>query len=119
LQDLPPIYPGDPITHHVVDLFHPRQHRWQAHFTWDERFERIIGLTATGRAMVEHGNSPGQNWCICDGYCTPQASTSFPQPRMPNQADATTMLIGENSATLVGEKESEKTAYQQYMLAKT
>jgi hypothetical protein len=38
---------------------------------------------------------------------------------MPNQADATTMLIGENSATLVGEKESEKTAYQQYMLAKT
>jgi 5-methylcytosine-specific restriction endonuclease McrA len=44
---------SDPATHQIVDLFHPRQHRWQAHFTWDERFERIIGLTATGRAMVE------------------------------------------------------------------
>jgi HNH endonuclease len=44
---------GDPVTHQLVDLFHPRTQRWQAHFTWDERFELIIGLTATGRATVE------------------------------------------------------------------
>ncbi len=41
------------VTHRLVDLFHPRTQRWQEHFTWDERFELIIGLTATGRATVE------------------------------------------------------------------
>jgi hypothetical protein len=44
---------GDPVTQQLVDLFHPRQQSWQEHFTWDERFELIIGLTATGRATVE------------------------------------------------------------------
>jgi 5-methylcytosine-specific restriction endonuclease McrA len=43
---------GDPVTHQLVDLFHPRTQRWQAHFTSDERFELIIGLTATGRTTV-------------------------------------------------------------------
>lgn len=44
---------GDPVTNQLVDLFHPRKQRWQEHFTWDERFELIIGLTATGRVTVE------------------------------------------------------------------
>ena len=43
----------DPITDQLVNLFHPRQQRWQDHFTWDERFELIIGVTATGRVTVE------------------------------------------------------------------
>lgn len=43
----------DPVTHQLVALFHPRQHRWQEHFTWDSGFELILGLTATGRATVE------------------------------------------------------------------
>jgi len=43
----------DPITNQLVNLFHPRQQRWQDHFTWDERFELIIGVTATGRVTVE------------------------------------------------------------------
>ncbi len=43
----------DPVTDRLVDVFHPRQQRWQDHFTWDERFELIIGLTATGRVTVE------------------------------------------------------------------
>ena len=43
----------DPATDRLVDVFHPRQQRWQDHFTWDERFELIIGLTATGRVTVE------------------------------------------------------------------
>lgn len=42
----------DPISHQLADLFHPRQQHWSEHFTWDERFEQIIGLTATGRATV-------------------------------------------------------------------
>jgi 5-methylcytosine-specific restriction endonuclease McrA len=43
----------DPVTNHSVPLFHPRQQLWQEHFTWNERFELIIGITATGRATVE------------------------------------------------------------------
>ena len=37
----------------MVDLFHPRQQRWQDHFTWNDRFELVIGVTATGRATVD------------------------------------------------------------------
>lgn len=51
----------DPITHRLVDLFHPRQQRWQEHFTWDEHFELIIGLTATGPATVDVMRPIGQN----------------------------------------------------------
>lgn len=43
----------DPVTQRIVDLFHPRTHHWRQHFTWDDRFVLIIGLTATGRATVE------------------------------------------------------------------
>ena len=43
----------DSVADRLVDLFHPRQQRWHDHFTWDERFELIIGLTATGRVTVE------------------------------------------------------------------
>jgi hypothetical protein len=43
----------DTVTNQLVALFHRRTQRWQDHFTWDERFELIIGLTATGRATVE------------------------------------------------------------------
>jgi hypothetical protein len=44
---------SDPVTNRPDDLFHPRTERWREHFIWDARFERIIGLTATGRATVE------------------------------------------------------------------
>lgn len=44
---------SDPFTKQRVELFHPRKQRWQDHFAWDERFERILGLTASGRATVE------------------------------------------------------------------
>lgn len=43
----------DGLTKTVVPLYHPRQQRWQEQFTWDDRFEQVIGLTATGRATVE------------------------------------------------------------------
>ena len=43
----------DPVSRRMVELFHPRTQHWREHFTWDDRFEHIIGLTATGRATVE------------------------------------------------------------------
>ncbi|NOT56968.1 MAG: HNH endonuclease [Deltaproteobacteria bacterium] len=44
---------SDPFTKQRVNLFHPREQRWQEHFAWDEQFERILGVTASGRATVE------------------------------------------------------------------
>lgn len=43
----------DPETEQEVPLFHPRQHIWAEHFTWDASFTLIIGQTPTGRATVE------------------------------------------------------------------
>ncbi len=43
----------DPITLEVTNLYHPRQQKWENHFTWDEDYSKIIGLTSTGRATVE------------------------------------------------------------------
>ncbi len=43
----------DPITGQRVGLFHPRQDRWDDHFTWNEDYSLIIGLTQKGRATVE------------------------------------------------------------------
>lgn len=42
----------DPVTQEFVPLFHPRRQRWPDHFAWDDRYERIVGLTPTGRATV-------------------------------------------------------------------
>jgi hypothetical protein len=43
----------DPISGSSVPLFHPRQHQWRQHFTWNEDSSRVIGLTPIGRATVE------------------------------------------------------------------
>lgn len=43
----------DPVSGKIVPLFHPRQQRWQEHFTWNDDFTIIVGLTPTGRAVVE------------------------------------------------------------------
>lgn len=44
---------SDPVTGHLVPLYHPRQQRWDEHFAWSEDSLRIIGLTPVGRATVE------------------------------------------------------------------
>jgi hypothetical protein len=41
----------DPVTREVVPLFHPRSHQWAEHFIVE--IERIIGITAVGRATVQ------------------------------------------------------------------
>ena len=40
----------DPATNKMVRLFHPRRHRWTAHFAWDGPVLR--GRTAIGRATI-------------------------------------------------------------------
>jgi hypothetical protein len=42
---------GDPKSGDQAPLFHPRAQRWQDHFRWSGF--RIIGKSATGRAMVQ------------------------------------------------------------------
>lgn len=51
----------DSVRQLSVPLFHPRHHIWRDHFVWDEHFERLIGLSATGRATIEtlHLNREG------------------------------------------------------------
>jgi 5-methylcytosine-specific restriction endonuclease McrA len=41
----------DPVTREVVPLFHPRSNDWAEHFIVES--ERIIGVTAVGRATVQ------------------------------------------------------------------
>ncbi len=43
----------DPVTGELVRLFHPPQHRWAAHFAWNEDATLILGLSPSGRATVE------------------------------------------------------------------
>ena len=42
----------DPSTKEKATLFHPRKQKWVEHFTWDDSFTKIVGLTATGRVTV-------------------------------------------------------------------
>jgi len=51
----------DPVTGSSVSLYHPRQQRWDSHFTWNEDFTQMLGLTPTGRATIValHLNRPG------------------------------------------------------------
>jgi HNH endonuclease len=43
----------EPVSGHVVSIYHPRQQQWNEHFSWNEDFSLVIGLTSTGRATVE------------------------------------------------------------------
>jgi hypothetical protein len=51
----------DPVTGETVPLYDPRRQRWRDHFTWDDTFLLILGITPTGRAAVETPrlNRPG------------------------------------------------------------
>ncbi|MGH9428352.1 MAG: HNH endonuclease [Terriglobia bacterium] len=52
---------SDPVTGSSVPLFHPREQHWQDHFTWNEDFTLVLGLTPTGRVTIVtlHLNRPG------------------------------------------------------------
>lgn len=40
----------DPLSNRMVRLFHPRRHKWGAHFRWDG--PELRGKTAIGRATI-------------------------------------------------------------------
>lgn len=42
----------DPETNEAVLLFNPREQRWAEHFRWLGKGERLLGLTAVGRATI-------------------------------------------------------------------
>lgn len=43
----------DKLTDQLILLYHPRQQNWHEHFSWNEDFTLIIGLSAIGRVTVE------------------------------------------------------------------
>ncbi|MEW6127988.1 MAG: HNH endonuclease [Acidobacteriota bacterium] len=43
----------DPITQEVVPFFNPRTDLWHEHFTWNQDFTELLGLTPIGRATIE------------------------------------------------------------------
>lgn len=36
-----------------VALYHPRRQKWLEHFEWSTDFQRVLGLTPTGRATID------------------------------------------------------------------
>ena len=42
----------DPVAQMEVPLFHPHRHRWADHFSWNDEFTEVVGLTSIGRASV-------------------------------------------------------------------
>ena len=42
----------EPLSGQLVQLFNPRQQRWDEHFQWSDDGTQIIGRTACGRATV-------------------------------------------------------------------
>jgi hypothetical protein len=50
----------DPKTGSLTELFHPRRHRWEEHFSWQGIY--IVGKTAIGRTTIRvlHMNSTDQ-----------------------------------------------------------
>ena len=43
----------DPETQESTPLFNPRQNHWSDHFAWSTNGQKIVGLTAIGRATIE------------------------------------------------------------------
>ena len=41
----------DPATGKLTRLYHPRRHKWPAHFRWEGG--ELVGRTAIGRATIE------------------------------------------------------------------
>lgn len=62
----------DPATGMITPLYHPRQHQWQEHFSWNPDYSLIIGLTPTGHSagLLPIGrlggrSPPKSDFCSC------------------------------------------------------
>lgn len=40
-------------TQTIVSIFNPRQNKWSEHFIWSDNGQKILGITAIGRATIE------------------------------------------------------------------
>lgn len=43
----------DQLSDQIISLYHPRKDNWQDHFTWNNSYTFIIGLTPTRRITVK------------------------------------------------------------------
>lgn len=43
----------DPLSGTLVALYHPRRDSWAEHFTWNEDYTQMIGISPIGRATIE------------------------------------------------------------------
>jgi len=43
----------DPVSGEIISLYHPRQQNWHEHFTWNDDYTVIVGLTPTVRLTIE------------------------------------------------------------------
>jgi len=43
----------DPLSKSLLPIFLPRLHAWSNHFSWDDSYLVVIGITPIGRATVE------------------------------------------------------------------
>jgi hypothetical protein len=42
----------DPISHEEINLFHPRNEKWEHHFAWSADVLEVVGTTDGGRATI-------------------------------------------------------------------
>ncbi len=42
----------DAVTDSLVSLFNPRTQSWEEHFTWNQDFTLMLGMTPAGRATI-------------------------------------------------------------------
>jgi hypothetical protein len=43
----------DIVSGKIVSLYHPRKHNWQDHFSWNDDYTLMIGLTSIGRVTIK------------------------------------------------------------------
>ncbi len=43
----------DPASGKIIPLYNPKQQNWHEHFTWNDDYAVIVGLTPTGRVTIE------------------------------------------------------------------
>ena len=43
----------DPLSRQKVPLYNPRKDNWTEHFTWNNDFTEIVGVSPTGRATIK------------------------------------------------------------------
>ena len=43
----------DPVSGQIVSLYNPRIHIWEDHFSWNETYTLMLGISPIGRAIIK------------------------------------------------------------------